>query len=118
MTIMILREWLSSFFPRSILMKTPLKRYVERLMPPVWLRPNGRNLHQMLWILELAKARNLEYVEFMLHSSEFMPNGSPNFPNESSIEKLYVDLEELFVIASERFQGVTLSEFAEWKLGQ
>lgn len=76
----------------------------------IWLRPNGHNLQDMKYIVE--KTKNREYIEFMLHSSELMPGGSPNFKNGESIEKMYRDLESLFeMIAMER-KGISLSGYA------
>ena len=87
-------------------------RVWNRLFPPVlWLRPNGRNLPSMLQVLERALQEGRPYVEFMLHSSEFMPGGSPTFRTPESIEGLYRHLDLLFSRASSHFSGATLSEF-------
>ena len=48
----------------------------------------------------------------MLHSSEFMPGGSPSFPTAEAIEKLYRDMEKLFAAAAPFFRGATLTEYA------
>lgn len=77
----------------------------------VWLRPNGRNLDGMLGLLAGALAQGEPYVEFMLHSSELMPGGSPYFPGPEAVESLYRDLEALFSAAARDFQGATLSEY-------
>ncbi len=79
--------------------------------PLDWLRPNGSNLTSMLRILDAAVSQNRPYVEFMTHSSELMPGGSPYFPTAESIEKLYRDLNELFSQAATHFGGSTLTEF-------
>ena len=76
-----------------------------------WLRPNGRNLTDMLRILYLRVTAGADYVQFMLHSSEFMPGGSPTFDSESKIERLYEDLERLFEEAAKKFVGATVSEY-------
>ena len=47
----------------------------------------------------------------MLHSSEFMPGGSPRFKSNKSIDILYNDMEKLFHEASLDFEGQTLLEF-------
>jgi hypothetical protein len=87
-------------------------RVWNRLFPPrLWLQPNGRNLSQMSWILERAVRERRRYVEFTLHSSEFMPGGSPKFATTNSIEALYRDLERLFSRAATSFAGATLQEF-------
>lgn len=89
------------------------RRYI---WPPEWLRPNGTNLTSMLRILDIAVSQNRPYVEFMIHSSEFMPGGSPYFPSDESIEKLYRDLYELFSQAAKHFCGSTLTEFHDGML--
>ncbi|WP_208617492.1 MULTISPECIES: hypothetical protein [Bradyrhizobium] len=84
------------------------RRYI---WPLEWLRPNGSNLTSMLRILDIAISQDRPYVEFMTHSSELMPGGSPYFPTAESVEKLYRDLNELFSQATKHFRGSTLSEF-------
>jgi hypothetical protein len=89
-----------------------LRRYVGRAFPAVvWMRPTGRNRRFLSALLEQAREQNSPYVEFMLHSSELMPGGSPTFRSAASIENLYEDLEALFEIAAEHFQGATMREF-------
>lgn len=83
----------------------------RHIWPADWLRPNGSNLKSMLRILDVAIAQNRPYVEFMTHSSELMPGGSPYFPTIESIEKLYEDLNELFSQAAKHFCGSTLIDF-------
>ena len=61
--------------------------------------------------VEEAAAAGASHIEFMLHSSEFMPAGSPTFPDTGSVERLYADLEALFERASALFTGATLAEF-------
>ncbi|WP_035663545.1 deacetylase [Bradyrhizobium sp. Ec3.3] len=85
-----------------------VRRYI---WPLDWLRPNGSNLTSMLRILDTAISQNRPYVEFMTHSSELMPGGSPYFPSIDSIEKLYRDLNELFSQVAKHFCGRTLTEF-------
>ena len=76
-----------------------------------WLRPNGQNLKPMLGLLKRALRRGDDYVMLMLHSSELMPGGSPNFKTEENVEKLYADMETLFEEAAKDFQGSTLAEY-------
>jgi hypothetical protein len=92
-------------------------RALRRFFPPVaWLRPDGSNLPAMLRILERALAERRPHVEFMLHSSELMPGGSPTFPAPSDIERLYGHLEALFERAAKRFRGETLTGFeSRWR---
>ncbi|MGJ0638816.1 polysaccharide deacetylase family protein [Xenorhabdus bovienii] len=80
-----------------------------------WLRPKGGNLEQMKKVVQQTLADGSDYVEFMLHSSEFMPSGSPTFKDEEQIEQLYQDLEELFNFLNSLVQGMTLSEYYNYK---
>ena len=87
-------------------------RAVNKFWPEVtWFRPNRCNLKQMKAILRRALRDGREYVEFMLHSSELMAGGSPKFPDEATIARLYDDMGELFSAASGSFEGATLAEY-------
>jgi hypothetical protein len=77
-----------------------------------WLRPNGDNLRQLLGLVTRHAQLGTPYIEFILHSSELMPGGSPIFPTAESIERLYADLQALFAAIAPHFQGATLSEYA------
>ena len=93
---------------------TPAQRVVERVAggEHVWLRPNGRNLGQMQALVDRVLAEGAPVLEFMQHSSEFMPGGSPLFANEAEIERLYEHLERLFqFIAGRGITGMTLAEY-------
>ncbi|KAB8310524.1 deacetylase [Erwinia endophytica] len=83
-----------------------------------WLRPVGGNVQQMINVAEKSLASGADYVEFMLHSSEFMPDGSPTFKNEADIDRLYDDLDTLFSWLHTRTQGMTLAEYAAFKSRQ
>lgn len=76
-----------------------------------WFRPKGGNVSEMLRVLGWARRRNATYVEFMLHSSEFMPGGSPTFRDAAAIERLYDDLEQVFAEVARTHVGMTLAEF-------
>lgn len=77
------------------------------------LRPNGRNLNEMLWLERHVAKGDSGYIMFMLHSSEFMPGGSPTFRDEAAIETLYSHLGKLFDRASHDFEGETIGAYAE-----
>jgi hypothetical protein len=89
-----------------------IKRLFDHYFPPItWLRPNGKNLHDMLTLLDKITMNKRYYVEFMLHSSEFMPGGSPTFKTKQSIERLFSHIEQLFSHAAKNFNGCTLTEY-------
>lgn len=76
-----------------------------------WLRPNSLfQKKPMLKLIEQESKRN-QYLMFMIHSSELMPGGSPNFKDDESIEKLYLIIEVLFEkIKRLGYKGKTLTE--------
>lgn len=82
-----------------------------------WLRPALSSLEQMKMVLSTFYSRqDIDYVEFMIHSSELMPSGSPYFDTEDDINDLYNTMEQLFAFAKESgFVGYTLKEYYESK---
>ena len=87
-------------------------RIADRLFPEVqWLRPNGRNLKDLLRVVDQLERESRVHAEFMLHSSELMPGGSPRFSTTHQIETLFEHLEALFIRAARYFCGKTLAEF-------
>ena len=67
----------------------------------------------MLAILASARSGGHNFVESVFHSSELMPGGSPTFPTEESIEKLYRDLEILFQAGQQDFHPMTLGQYLQ-----
>lgn len=89
-----------------------MQRVSNRLFPVHhWLRPNGRNINSMKDLILDTVKRGEPHVEFMLHSSELMPGGSPRFATSYAIERLYEHLNELFDFANDVCEGKTLTEF-------
>ena len=79
----------------------------------VWLRPDGHNLEELIYIVDkIRKDNSVDYLMFMLHTSEMMPGGSPKFRTSESIEGMYKDLEILFDYVSKFFEGITIGEYA------
>lgn len=83
----------------------------------VWLRPSISSLRDMKKIIDrVNQDASLDYLEFMIHSSELMPGGSPYYPEEGSIENLYKVINELFdYIKNLGYTGCTLKEYYEKK---
>jgi hypothetical protein len=87
-------------------------RVADRFSPAaMWLRSTRNNGRRLCDVIDRVVAEQRQYAEFILHSSELMPGGSPTFPDDASIETLYADLELLFEHARGRFHGTSLSEF-------
>ncbi|WP_051234158.1 hypothetical protein [Butyrivibrio sp. NC3005] len=77
------------------------------------LRPYRHNIKDLNYLVDKCTEEKRDYLEFMLHSSELMRAGSPNFLTENDIEVLYDDLEQLFEKISYHYEGVTLSQYVE-----
>ncbi len=89
-----------------------LRRALNRMSPGLsWMCPGENGLDAMLRAAGAARAGGSPHVEFMLHSSELMPGGSPTFRTASDIERLYAHLETLFEKLSAWCRGATLAEF-------
>lgn len=110
--------------PMSIRPKYPAwiqgtKSFVDRLRGKnrpasmSWLRPKRGNARQMMHLADQILDGGANYAEFMLHSSELMPGGSPTFTDEASIEHLYTDLDTVFKHLAARCQGSTLAEYRQ-----
>lgn len=77
-----------------------------------WLRPNGHNLAELKSVVDWALDVEPRVIELILHSSELMAGGSPNFATDADIGRLYEDLEQLFAhIVSRGASGATLTEY-------
>ena len=104
-------------YERSSLIKTLSKipqigRGVRHFWPTTtWLLPSRRNLKAILALVQQAIAEKRPYIEFMIHSSELMPGGSPSFVNQRQIETLYHNMEILFETISKNFIGMTLKDY-------
>lgn len=75
-----------------------------------WLMPTGTNGPALLRVLHTVRQERRPYAQFVIHSSELMPGGSPKLPDEPAIDFLYADIEALFASAH-GFIGQTLSDF-------
>ncbi len=95
-----------------------LARAARRISPQRrWLCPvallEKHNHDAMLQLARRARDEPPTHMEFMLHSSDLMPGGSPSFKNASDIDGLYDRLETLFDKLSMWCRGMTLAEFRE-----
>lgn len=91
-----------------------MKHKLKSLMieHPIWLRPSGQSTYEINQILKTIKReQDTDYAEFMIHSSELMPSGSPYFKTDSDIDYLYNTLESIFYSASKNYSGITLREY-------
>lgn len=77
-----------------------------------WIRPsNDFCIDGIKKVIKKCSLNN-EYIMFMIHSSELMPNGSPNFKSEKDIESLYDNIDNIFkYLKLQGYVGMTLEEF-------
>lgn len=91
-----------------------LKKVINRLLVRLkWLRVfHNSTKSDFKRIYKSAQKNDLPFVQFMIHSSELMPGGSPYAKNEEEIERTYKQLETMFAYFKEQgLKGSTLSEF-------
>ena len=77
----------------------------------IWLRPAVSSEQLMKKVMEKTTRSGSDYIEFMIHSSELMPGGSPYCRNNEQIEVFYRRIESVFQYLSEKYERRTLSEF-------
>ncbi len=80
----------------------------------IWLRPYDKDLEKLLYTSQRVLKEGSLYLEFMVHSSELMPGGSPYFKTDDDVEELYYILNNYFsYIADNDFISVTPQEFSK-----
>lgn len=78
----------------------------------IWLRPNGNNLDEMLYLIHKNKEKT-KYLEFMIHSSKLMEKGSPTFTDKQAIENLYSDINIIFNEIHKSYVGIGVGAYAK-----
>jgi hypothetical protein len=110
-------RWSSLYRRAPWVYRVPLLRQAAHRVAPKlsWLCPSAllekHNLNAMLQVARAARAEAVAHLEFLMHSSELMPGGSPSFKDSSDIERLYEHLEMLFEDLATWCRGTTLNEF-------
>ena len=81
----------------------------------IWLRPALTTLDDMKKLVkDVDSEPDNDYLEFMIHSSELMPGGSPYFKTASEIDKMYDIMESVFLYASQLgYEGETLMGYTD-----
>ena len=54
--------------------------------------PRFQELYEMKAVFRLLEKENTDYAEFMMHSSGFMPAGSPYFVDETAVNSMFASL--------------------------
>ena len=90
-----------------------LKSFIKQILrgKAIWMRPVSSSLNEMKWLIRKS-SKTCDYVEFMIHSSEVMPGGSPYFTTAEDVEKLYTTMDRIFAYAKgQGYEGCTLEEY-------
>lgn len=77
----------------------------------IWLRPTLNTFEEMKALCKSVEKDKTTYLEFMIHSSELMPGGSPFCKDSESIETMYKRMTKLFEYLVPEYKGITLAEF-------
>ena len=79
----------------------------------IWLRPALSSLSEMKKLVEDVDVEiGNDYLEFMIHSSELMPGGSPYFKDEIDINHMYYSMDQLFAYIRELgYEGEKLESY-------
>ena len=94
---------LSSFDVRKLL-KGAIKR-------SIWARPSICEEREISKLIDIMADSDENYIEFMMHSSEFMPGCSPYYETDHDIDNLFCTLDNIFSqIAGKGYKGRTLQE--------
>ena len=76
-----------------------------------WLRPAVHDYKEMMFLVSKMEKAHIPYLEFMIHSSELMPGGSPYGRDQDSVEKIYSRMEQLFETTSKTYRGISLKDY-------
>lgn len=106
MTTKKIRHWANGSFKHSVASMLRGDR--------LWLRPHRKSFDELVLLSKSVDQEKNGYLEFMMHSSELMPGGSPYFKSAEEVEKLYEVLNQYFAwIANNGYSGETLYHYVE-----
>ena len=79
----------------------------------LWLRPLAMSVNALKMLTEKVLNENdCTHLEFMIHSSELMPGGSPYFKTEEAVEQMFTVMEAYFeYLSSVNVDSWTLQEY-------
>lgn len=113
-TAMNLRSRTLRTLEQSLRSRSLVSRALNRAFPPrCLLAPAKRNFRLMRRVIRKSVELQRPCVQFALHSSNLMPNGSPLFPTARDVEQLYDELHKLFSLARQQLRGTTVTEFRQ-----
>lgn len=83
----------------------------------LWMRILSKDITNVEYLKKkIEKEEKSDYIEFMLHSSELIPSGSPYFPSEKDVDQLFKSFRKVFNdFYLSGYRGVTLKEYINLK---
>jgi hypothetical protein len=84
--------------PDSLLKKVVNKIFLRQKWLRIFHNSKVEDWHKLYLA---AKKNELSLMQFMIHSAELMPGGSPYSKNERDVEKIYLQIEKMFKIFKE-----------------
>ena len=97
-----------------------VKRRIKNLVlgKDIWLRPFGKTTDDLFYMQKaIEKEGQCDYLEFMIHSSELMPGGSPYFKREEDVELMFRNMEQFFAtLIAQGYKGTSLKEYVGGKI--
>lgn len=81
----------------------------------MWLRPFALSKKYLQVLIDkVEKETDCEYLEFMIHSSELMPGGSPYVKSQKDCQLLYEVMRWLFsYVSAHGYKGIGLYDYGE-----
>lgn len=76
-----------------------------------WLRPAIHNFDEMRHLINQMEKEDAPYLEFMIHSSELMPGGSPYGKDKDAVERMYQRMGQIFDFVSKNYEGISLADY-------
>lgn len=83
-----------------------------------WLRPAIHSYDDMKGLINQMEKEGTQYLEFMIHSSELMPGGSPYGKDEAAVERLYQRMEQIFDLVSNTYEGISMADYYTEIIGE
>lgn len=80
----------------------------------LWMRPAVNSAEEMLKLIKVVEKQGIPYLEFMIHSTELMPGGSPYTKDQMQVERFYERMEKVFeTVTKSGYQGIILRDYYE-----
>jgi hypothetical protein len=84
----------------------------------LWMRPAVQTYSEMVELAERSEREGVDYIEFMIHSSELLAAGSPYCKTDTDVENFYKKIKQMFEwVKANKYEGCTLAEYYKTHFG-